>query len=86
MPELSRFYGIVIQMHYRDHEPPHVHVQYSDDAAVVDVNSLEVINGHLPRTARRRVLEWASIHRDELFDRWERARRHEPLPRIAPLP
>ena len=56
MPELSRFYGIVIQMHYRDHEPPHVHVQYSDDAAVVDVNSLEVINGHLPRTARRRVL------------------------------
>ncbi len=85
MPELSRFYGIVIEMNYDDHAPPHFHAKYSGDEGTVDISSLEV-TGRLPNRPLRRVLEWASIHQDELLDRWERASRHEPLPRIAPLP
>ncbi len=86
MPELSRFYGIVIKMFYNDHNPPHFHAEYGSDAIVVDVNTLAVIGGRIPPRATGLVMEWAAQHQAELQQAWVQARNMEPLDRIAPLP
>lgn len=86
MPRISAFYGIVITMYWRDHPPPHFHAAYSGHAAEIDIEKLEVIDGSLPPRAQRLVIEWAAAHQQELRDNWERARAHEPLTAIDPLP
>jgi hypothetical protein len=86
MPELSRFYGIVIKMYYNDHNPPHFHAKYDRDQMIVDVNTLAVIGGHLPPRATGLGIEWAASHQRELQQAWEQARNMEPLDRIDPLP
>ena len=86
MPELSRFYGIVIRMFYRDHQPPHFHAVHGDDEATLNISTLAVIEGRLPARAIGMVVEWAFLHQQELLDRWESARRHERLEKIVPLP
>ena len=85
MPEVSRFYGIVIQVFFRDHGPPHFHARCGSHDAVIGIEELTVERGELPRTARRLVLEWAGLHQRELLAAWERARRGEAPGRIAPL-
>jgi hypothetical protein len=57
MPELSRFYGIVVQMYYADHPPPHFHAIYAGQKAVIDIESLALIDGQLPPRARGLVIE-----------------------------
>lgn len=86
MPEISRFYGVVIRMYHRDHAPPHLHAEYGGAEALVALDTLAVLEGALPPRALGLVVEWAALHRDELRATWERARRLEPLGRIAPLP
>jgi len=86
MPELSRFYGIVIKMYFADHAPPHFHAEYGGAEAVLAIDTLAVIAGRLPPRALGLVVEWADQHRAELMADWERARALEPLERIAPLP
>jgi Domain of unknown function (DUF4160) len=85
MPEISRFYGIVIRMYPADHNPPHFHAFYAEHMAMVDIRTGAVISGGLPPRAIGLVSEWTSIHRDGLLDLWARAQRLEPLHRIAPL-
>ena len=85
MPEISRFYGIVIKMYYNDHQPPHFHAVYGNDEMVVGINSLHIIAGRLPRRAGAMVLEWAAQHQTELQDDWDLARNMNPLVRIDPL-
>jgi hypothetical protein len=85
MPEISRFFGIVIRMYYNDHHPPHFHATYDDLEAVVGIETLAVIAGGLPRRALALVLEWAASHRDELRRDWELARSGQPALPIAPL-
>lgn len=86
MPEISRFYGIVIRMYLRgEHPPPHFHVQYSGHRASISIGDLDVIEGSLPARALKLVYEWASIHEAELRDNWARARAHESLLPIDPL-
>lgn len=86
MPEISRFYGIVIKMYFGDHAPPHFHVEYGNDEALISIHTLGVIQGKLPPRAMGMVAEWASIHQEELIADWERAKNLEPLEKIAPLP
>ena len=86
MPELSRFYGIVIKMYYNDHNPPHFHAEYGNDQMVVDVNTLAVIGGRIAPRATGLVMEWAAQHQGELQHAWQQARHMEPLDRIDPLP
>ena len=86
MPELSRFYGIVIRMYYRDHQPPHFHAIYAESEAILDISTLAVIEGRLPPRATGMVVEWATLHQKELLDRWNSARRHQRLEKIEPLP
>lgn len=85
MPELSRFYGIVIKMYYNDHNPPHFHAEYGSDQMVVDINTLAVIGGRIPPRATGLVMEWATQRQAELQDAWSNARSMEPLGRIDPL-
>ena len=70
MPTLSVFYGIVIQMFWRDHSLPHFHALYGEYEALIDVRDLRVLRGSLPRRALALVLEWAEEHRDELREDW----------------
>jgi len=85
MPEISRFFGIIIRMYFADHNPPHFHASYQGFMAEYDIRTLEVINGSLPQRAHAMVIEWASLHRNELLNNWEKARKPEALDQIEPL-
>ncbi len=85
MPEISRFFGIVIKMHTRDHNPPHLHAEYAGMAAVIGLNDLSVIKGSLPPRALGLVTEWAAMHQGELLAGWERAQAGEAPGKIEPL-
>ena len=66
MPEISRFYGIVIRMFFDDHEPPHFHAGYAEDEALVTIETQAVIAGRLPPRALGLVAEWTALHQEEL--------------------
>ena len=83
MPELCRFYGIIIHMYFDDHGPPHFHASYGGDEALVGIDSLAVLHGHLPPRAQGLVVEWSSIRQTELRETWNRAKRIEP-PKRSP--
>jgi hypothetical protein len=85
VPEISRFFGIVIKMFFSDHAPPNFHAEYGEHEALVTIETLEVLRGELPRRALALVLEWATAHRNELRVDWNRARSGQTLERIAPL-
>ena len=85
MPELSRFFGIVVRMFYSDHEPAHFHAIYGEHEALIEVETLSLFRGSLPRRALALVLEWAALHRAELRDDWQRARNGETLKQIETL-
>lgn len=85
MPELSRFFGVVIRMYFGDHEPPHFHAVYGEHEALIEIETLAIYRGGLPRRALGMVLEWAVLRRHELRQDWELAQRGEPLRAIAPL-
>lgn len=85
MPEISRFLGIIIVMYYKEHEPPHFHVKYGDQAGVFSIADLLLIEGSLPKRVVSLVLEWAFEHRDELMADWRLAMTNKPLIKISPL-
>jgi hypothetical protein len=66
MPTICRFYGILIQMYYDDHNPPHFHVIYGKHKALISIYDLAILEGDLPPKAVGLVMEWARMHRDEL--------------------
>jgi hypothetical protein len=66
MPTIAWFYGIAVQMYYNDHNPPHFHARYGRARAIIRISDGEVIAGHLPRTAKRLLKEWAFARRAEL--------------------
>jgi hypothetical protein len=84
MPEISRFYGIVITINYDDHLPPHFHARYAEHSAAIEVGGA-VLAGSLPRRALALVRAWASLHQSELQKDWELAQRGRRLDSIAPL-
>ena len=84
MPELSRFFGIVIYMYHREHEPAHFHAEYGEYEITVDVAS-GTVTGYFPRRALNLVLDWYELHRQDLADNWQRARQHLSLKTIDPL-
>jgi Domain of unknown function (DUF4160) len=85
MPEVSRFFGMVVAMYYNDHAPPHFHVRYGKQKAVIGIDPVAVLHGQLSPKASALVREWASLHQAELMADWELARQQEPLNRIDPL-
>ena len=85
MPEISRFFGIIVAMFYNDHAPPHFHVRYGDQKAIIAIENLRIIVGELKPRALALVVEWATLHQDELRQDWQLARSMQPLNAIAPL-
>lgn len=85
VPELARFFGVVISMHYNDHAPPHFHARYGADRATIEIRRASVLDGWIPPRVLGLVIEWAAQHRDELLADWVRAARRLPLVPIAPL-
>jgi len=85
MPTISEFFGILIRMYFNDHPPPHFHAYYGEAEAVYTIQTLEVLEGGLPRRAHNLVLEWASASRVELMANWNQARQSQPLSPISPL-
>lgn len=73
MPVLARFYGIVIKMYFlqSEHNPPHVHAIYNDDAAAIGIANGELLDGYLPPRASDLVREWISKNREQLLEIWE---------------
>jgi hypothetical protein len=68
MPEISRFYGIVIRMYANDHAPPHFHAEYAGEVAQIDIRAGSILEGSLPRRALRLAQDWAELHREELLE------------------
>lgn len=85
MPEISRFYGIIIKMFFKDHNPPHFHAEYQEYEAVFNIATFEIIEGDLPKRAKILVFEWAMEHRQELLRNWENAKEPKTLDKIEPL-
>ncbi len=85
MPEVSRFYGIVVRFYYRDHPPMHFHAIYAEFEAQIEIETGAIHQGSLPKTAYHLVNTWRLIHLPELRDNWNRARQQLPVLPIAPL-
>ena len=85
MPEICRFYSIIIKMFFDDHNPPHFHAEQGNDETLIEIGTLTVFAGTLPPRAFGLVMEWAALHRDELLAFWEDARKLRPLGKIDPL-
>ncbi len=85
MPEVSRFFGIVIGMFYDDHLPPHFHARHGRERLIMAIQTTQILRGRLPPRALRFVIEWATMNADALMDNWSRAERHQPLVPIPPL-
>lgn len=85
MPEISRFFGIILRMFYDEHNPPHVHAEYSGHKAVLDFRG-NILAGDLEsKTAMKLIREWIDLHASELERDWELARAEKPLKPIVPL-
>ena len=70
MPEVARFYGIVIKIFFGDHPPPHFYAIYGEYVALVDIETLRVIEGDLPSRAQKLILEWATLYQQDLMQMW----------------
>jgi hypothetical protein len=71
MPLISKFYGILIYMYWGDHAPPHFHAEYGEFEALIEIETLKIYKGELPKRALRLVMEWAEQHKEELKKDWE---------------
>ena len=85
MPTVCRFYGIIIQMYFADHGPPHFHAIYNEHRAIVGILDFSVLQGDLPPKALGLVVEWARLHRNELLQDWDLATHKQAPNPIAPL-
>ena len=85
MPEISRFYGIIISMYFSEHAPPHFHARYGKSRVSIRIGDRGILEGSLPPRALSLVMEWAEIHKNELESNWNLARSKEPLKAIDPL-
>lgn len=85
MPIVSVFFGIVIRMFYKEHEPPHFHAEHQGQDAKFDFAGQLMVGEMRSATARRLIEEWAAAHATELQTNWAKMKAGEPLDRIPPL-
>ena len=85
MPTLAIFYGIVVQIYWSEHPPPHFHARYAEHEAQIDIRAVAILEGSLPRRAKAMVLEWTREHQGELLEAWEAAQAGIGPAKIAPL-
>ena len=85
MPEISRFFGIVIVIYWKEHGIPHFHAKYGEHRASFAIEDLKLLEGKLPPRVLALVVEWAALHRTELMEDWNLAMVKKPLRPIKPL-
>ncbi len=85
MPQISRFFGIIISMFYDEHLPPHFHATYNEYNAEIKISDFSIIEGKLPARVLGLVVEWAAIHKVEIEENWKRIENLETLKKIEPL-
>lgn len=85
MPEISRFFGIIIYMYFADHAPPHFHARYGSKEALFDIQTLSMIHGNLSPRVRALVVEWAAKHQFELMENWKKLQKNKSPKKIKPL-
>ena len=85
MPEISRFYGIIISMYYDDHNPPHFHARYGKDKGVIEIASIRLLEGQLPPRVLGMIVEWTVQHQLELMNNWNAMQDDRPPRKIRPL-
>jgi hypothetical protein len=83
MPVISRFYGMIVKMYFiqSEHNPPHIHVMYGEYLGIIDLRTLEMLEGDLPDKAFKIAKEWTKLHQQELIQMWE-TQNIKPLPPI----
>ena len=76
MPEIARFYGIIIKMFFKpkEHEPAHIHALYNEFVGVFDIHTFDMTEDDMPQRAQQLVREWLSVHKDELLNMWQTQR------------
>ena len=84
MPEICRFYGIVIYLYWMDHNPPHIHVVYGDYECSISIME-RIVDGKIPAKVVSKVNQWMDIHQDEIMKLWEKASKGEKIEKIEPL-
>ena len=84
MPEICRFFGIIIMMFADDHNPPHFHVRYGDYEAIITIEK-GIVKGAMPRNALKQIFRWMDLHKQDLMDNWTRLHNGEEPKQIAPL-
>jgi hypothetical protein len=74
MPEITRFYGIIIKMFFkpREHEPAHIHAIYNEYIGIFDIKTFEMIQGDLPNKAQELVRDWLTLYSSELQNMWNK--------------
>ena len=83
MPEIARFYGIIIKMFFKpkEHDPAHIHALYNEYVGVFDIHTYEMTEGDMPLRAQQLVKEWMAMHKDELLNMWQTQR----IVKLSPL-
>jgi hypothetical protein len=84
MPQVSRFRGISVEMYHDDHPPPHFHVYYADESAIIELETVRIMGGRLSPRIHRLVIEWGRRRRAQLRENWRRVVAHEPPLWIEP--
>jgi hypothetical protein len=84
MPIISRFFGIIIFMYWREHEPPHFHAKYGDYEIEIEIETGKY-DGAMPKRAISMIQEWRVKHKNELLANWELVKQRKPLKEIQPL-
>ena len=85
MPEISRFFGIIVTMNFNDHNPPHLHAEYGEYEAVFDINNNHILDGKLTKTANKLVKSWINLHKVELLENWNLMKNSIHPIKITPL-
>ena len=84
MPEICRFYGIIIYLYWMDHNPPNIHVVYGDYECSISIIE-RIVDGKIPAKVVSKVNQWMDIHQDEIMKLWEKASKGEKIEKIEPL-
>lgn len=82
MPTISIFFGVIVQMYWSDHPPPHVHAYYGGFEALFSIETGATIGGRLPPKVERLVRDWVLARQDDLKKNWDRGRRNEPFEKV----
>ncbi len=83
MPEISRFYGIVIKMFFKpkEHDPGHIYAIYGEKVGIFDLRTMQMTEGDLPKRAQELIIEWMSTYQNELLEMWNK----QELRKLPPL-